>query len=103
MQVIPTSGALSIPNDTGLVVGVDSDLTVGVSGSDVSITNTTSDGDILFKVNDGGVTTTAMTIDGATSLVLLAGVLTESLGAATKAYVDAQVQAVVACLQLVAQ
>ena len=86
-----TSGALSILNDTGLVVGVDSDLTVGVSGSDVSITNTTSDGDILIKVNDGGVSTTAMTIDGATSRVLLAGAPTENLGAATKAYVDAQV------------
>jgi len=86
-----TSGVLSILNDTGLVVGVDSDLTVGVSGSDVSISNTTSDGDILIKVNDGGVTTTAMTIDGATSRVLLAGSPTESLGAATKAYVDSQV------------
>lgn len=86
-----TSGVLSILNDTGLVVGVDSDLTVGVSGADVNITNTTSDGDILIKVNDGGVTTTAMTIDGATSRVLLAGAPTDNLGAATKAYVDSQV------------
>lgn len=86
-----TSGVLSILNDTGLVVGVDSDLTVGVSGADVSISNTTSDGDILIKVNDGGVTTTAMTIDGATSRVLLAGAPSDNLGAATKAYVDSQV------------
>jgi hypothetical protein len=68
-----TSGVLSVLNDTGMVVGVDSDLTVGVSGSDVTIANATSDGDILIKVNDGGVTTTAMTIDGATSRVLVAG------------------------------
>ena len=80
---------LSILNDTGLVVGVDSDFTVGVSGSDVSLSNATSDGDILIKVNDGGVVPTAMTIDGATNHVLLAGAPTESLGAATKAYVDA--------------
>jgi len=86
-----TSGVLSILNDTGLVVGVDSDLTVGVSGSDVSIANTTSDGDILIKVNDGGVTSTAMTIDGATNRVLLAGAPSDNLGAATKAYVDSQV------------
>ena len=82
---------LSILNDTGLVVGVDSDFTVGVSGSDVSLSNATSDGDILIKVNDGGVVSTAMTIDGATNRVLLAGAPTESLGAATKAYVDSQV------------
>lgn len=86
-----TSGVLSILNDTGMVVGVDSDLTIGVSGSDVTIANATSDGDILVKVNDGGVVSTAMTIDGATNRVLLAGAPTDNLGAATKAYVDSQV------------
>jgi len=86
-----TSGVLSVLNDTGMVVGVDSDLTIGVSGSDVSISNTTSDGDILIKVNDGGVVSTAMTIDGATNRVLLAGAPTDNLGAATKAYVDSAV------------
>ena len=88
-----TSGVLSILNDTGMVVGVDSDLTVGVSGSDVTIANATSDGDILIKVNDGGVVSTAMTIDGATNRVLLAGAPTDNLGAATKAYVDSTVSA----------
>lgn len=86
-----TSGVLSILNDTGLVVGADSDFTVGVSGSNVSLSNATQDGDILIKVNDGGVTSTAMTIDGATNRVLLAGAPTDNLGAATKAYVDSQV------------
>jgi len=86
-----TSGVLSILNDTGMVVGVDSDLTVGVSGSDVTIANATSDGDILIKVNDGGVVSTAMTIDGATNRVLVAGAPTDNLGIATKAYVDSAV------------
>ena len=86
-----TSGVLSILNDTGLIVGVDSDFSVGVSGSDVSISNVTSNGDILIKVNDGGVTTTAMTIDGATSRVLVAGAPVDNLGVATKAYVDSSV------------
>ena len=86
-----TSGVLSILNDTGLVVGVDSDLTVGVSGSDVSISNATSDGDILIKVNDGGVVSTAMTFDGATNRVSVAGAPTSSLHIATKAYVDSTV------------
>ena len=86
-----TSGVLSVLNDTGMVVGVDSDLTIGVSGSDVTIANATSDGDILIKVNDGGVVSTAMTIDGATNRVLVAGAPTDNLGVATKAYVDSAV------------
>jgi len=83
-----TSGVLSILNDTGIVVGVDSDFTVGVSGSDVTVSNVTSDGDIIFKVNDGGVTTTALTVDGATSRLVVAGDPTTLLGVATKQYVD---------------
>ena len=86
-----TSGVLSILNDTGLVVGVDSDLTVGVSGSNVQVKNVSSDGDIIFNVNDGGVDTTALTIDGATSRVTVAGAPTASLHVATKAYVDSTV------------
>ena len=86
-----TSGVLSILNDTGLVVGVDSDLTVGVSGSNVQIKNVSSDGDIIFNVNDGGVDTTALTIDGATSRVSVAGAPVASLDVATKAYVDSTV------------
>lgn len=86
-----TSGVLSILNDTGMVVGVDSDFTLGVSGSDISLSNATSDGDILIKVNDGGVVSTAMTIDGATNRVLVAGAPTDNLGIATKAYVDSTV------------
>lgn len=87
-----TSGVLSVLNDTGLVVGADSDFTIGVSGSDVTLSNVTSNGDILFKVNDGGVTTTVMTVDGATGKLLVdSGSPTASTGVATKAYVDAQV------------
>jgi len=61
-----TSGTLGVLNDTGLAVGVDSDLRVSVSGSDVTVQNQTSDGDVIFRVNDGGVTTTVATLDGAT-------------------------------------
>tara|TARA_B100001057_G_scaffold499949_1_gene612673 strand:- start:1193 stop:2647 length:1455 start_codon:yes stop_codon:yes gene_type:complete len=86
-----TSGVLSVLNDTGIVVGVDSDFTLGVSGSDISLSNATSDGDILIKVNDGGVVSTAMTIDGATNRILVAGAPTDNLGIATKAYVDSTV------------
>ena len=68
-----TSGTLGILNDTGLTVGVDSDLTISVSGSDVTIKNVASNGDMKFNVNDGGVDTTALTIDGATSDVIVTG------------------------------
>ena len=83
-----TTGTLGVLNDSGFTVGADSDFRVSVSGSDVTVRNATSDGDILIKVNDGGVTTTALTVDGATSRVLLAGDPTVALGAATKQYVD---------------
>lgn len=62
-----TSGTLGVLNDTGLAVGVDSDMRVSVSGSDVTISNQTSDGDLKLSVNDGGSQTTVINIDGATS------------------------------------
>jgi hypothetical protein len=77
-----TSGTLGILNDTGLSVGVDADLTMSVSGSNVTVKNVTTDGDIIFNVNDGGSDTVAMTIDGATSRVTLAGDPTANLGSA---------------------
>jgi hypothetical protein len=61
-----TSGALSVLNNTGLYVGVNSDLHVSVSGDDVTLANQTEDGDIIFNVNIGGTPTAVMTIDGAT-------------------------------------
>ena len=61
--------SVSILADTGLYVGADSDGHISVSGNDVRIDNDTQDGDLIFRVNDGGVVTTAMTIDGATSVV----------------------------------
>jgi hypothetical protein len=63
------SGRFTISSDDGLVLGAGSDLTVTVSGSDVTFANTTSNGDINFTVNDGGVTKTVMTMDGATGLL----------------------------------
>ncbi len=64
-----TSGTVSIANDGGLIVGSDSDVTVTVDASGGIISNNTQDTDITFKVNDGGATTTVMTIDGSESRV----------------------------------
>jgi hypothetical protein len=64
-----TSGSLGITNDLGLTVGADSDLSVTVDASGVIFSNVISDTDITFKVNDGGVTTTLMHMDGALSRI----------------------------------
>ena len=64
-----TSGTLSIANDGGLIVGSDSDLTLTVDATGTIISNTVPNTDISFKVNDGGTTTTVMTIDGSESRV----------------------------------
>ena len=59
-----TSGTLGIVNDSGLTVGADSDLSITVDSTGAIVSNVISNSDITFKVNDGGVTTTVMTIDG---------------------------------------
>ena len=64
-----TSGTISIANDGGLVVGADSDFTFTVDGTGGVISNAVNNTDITFKVNDAGVTTTVMTIDGSESRV----------------------------------
>ena len=64
-----TSGTLSVANDGGIVVGADSDFTFTVDSSGGIISNTVNNTDISFKVNDGGTTTTVMTIDGSESRV----------------------------------
>ena len=64
-----TSGTLSVANDGGIVVGADSDFSLTVDSTGGIISNTVNNTDITFKVNDGGVTTTVMTIDGSESRV----------------------------------
>ena len=64
-----TSGTLGVVNDSGLTVGADSDLLLTVDATGVNLTNATQDTDISIKVNDGGTTTTVLTVDGATSRV----------------------------------
>jgi len=64
-----TSGTLGIINDSGLTIGNDSDITLTVDATGGIISNVTQDSDITFKVNDGGDTTTVLTIDGSTSRI----------------------------------
>ncbi len=64
-----TSGTLTVANDGGVKVGTDSDLTLTVDSGGAIISNTIVDTDITFKVNDGGTTTTLMTLDGSAARV----------------------------------
>ncbi len=64
-----TSGTLGVINDSGLQVGGDSDLSITVDSTGVIFSNVVSDTDITFKVNDGGSTTTLMTLDGSASRI----------------------------------
>ena len=69
-----TSSSFSILNDTGLILGAGSDIRFSLSSDDLTIAQTTQDKDIIFTVNDGGVTTTLMTMDGSTGLLELPSV-----------------------------
>ena len=64
-----TSGTLGIVNDSGLTIGADNDFKITVDGTGAVIQNITPDTDITFKVNDGGTTTTVMTVDASSSRV----------------------------------
>jgi hypothetical protein len=66
-----TNSSFTIANDTGLILGAGSDITMSLSGDNLTIAQTTQDKDIIFTVNDGGVTTTMMTMDGSTGLLEL--------------------------------
>jgi hypothetical protein len=60
---------LNVANDTGLGVGTNNDLRMSVSSGAVTIQNQTQDGNLIFRVNDGGIPTTVMIVNGATSEV----------------------------------
>ena len=66
-----TNSSFTIANDTGLIMGAGSDITMSLSSDNLTIANTTQDKDIIFTVNDGGATKTLMTLDGSTGLLEL--------------------------------
>ena len=65
------TGTLGILNNTGLSVGVNSDFKASVTGSDVYLRNQTSNGNLVIQINDGGVTTNAISINGSTGIVTI--------------------------------
>ena len=71
-----TTGTLGVLNNTGLTVGLNSDakLSVTLGNSAVNLQNQTADANINIQVNDGGVNTTALTVNGGTALVGVLGI-----------------------------
>ena len=64
-----TTGTIGILNDDGLTIGSGSDVTMKMSSDDFTIAQTTANKDIIFTVNDGGVTTEALRIKGSTGRI----------------------------------
>jgi hypothetical protein len=60
-----TSGTLGILNDGGLTLGSGSDVTMTLSSDNFTIAQTTENKDIIFTVNDGGVTKEVLRMNGA--------------------------------------
>ena len=64
-----TNSRLTIQADDGIRIGAGNDITMTLSSDDFTIAQTTSDKDIIFTVNDGGVTTEALRITGSTGRI----------------------------------
>ena len=68
-----TTGAITVDNDTGVIIGDAQELSISVSSNDVIIAQRSEDKDIKFTVNDGGTTKTIMTMDGSTGNITIDG------------------------------
>ena len=64
-----TTGRLSINTDDGIRIGAGNDITMNLSSDDFTIAQTTQDKDIIFTVNDGGVTKEALRITGSSGRI----------------------------------
>ena len=64
-----TTGRLSISSDDGIRIGAGNDITMSLSSDDFTIAQTTQDKDIIFTVNDGGITKEALRITGASGRI----------------------------------
>ena len=68
-----TTGALTIDNDTGLLVGGSQELTVSVSSNNVTVAQTSQDKDLSFTINDGGSTVVPLKFTGSTGAITMVG------------------------------
>ena len=64
-----TTGRITVQTDDGIRIGAGNDITMTLSSDDFTIAQTTSDKDIIFTVNDGGITKEALRITGSTGRI----------------------------------
>jgi len=57
-----TSGTFSILNDSGLIIGADSDATISVADNNLTFTQNNANESIVFKINKASTVTTALTL-----------------------------------------
>jgi hypothetical protein len=75
-----TTGTLSVLNNTGLFVGVNSDFRATVAGTAVSLLNQTTNGNLNIGVNIGGTPTNSIQINGSTGVVTIPNLVFNSFG-----------------------
>ena len=66
--------SISITNNAGLTVGASNNGRLLTSGNDLFLRNLTSDGNLLIQINDGGVNTTVLNVNGANATVGVTGI-----------------------------
>jgi len=66
--------SISITNNAGLTVGASNNGRLLTSGNDLLLRNLTSDGNLLIQINDGGVNTTVLNVNGANATVGVTGI-----------------------------
>ena len=71
-----TTGALTVDNDTGVIIGDSQELTISVSSNNVTVAQTSLDKDLSFTINDGGVTKTPLAFTGTSGAIALTGDVT---------------------------
>jgi hypothetical protein len=82
------SGTLTIANDTGLYVGVDSDFRASVTGSDVVLRNQTAAGNLTLQVQYAGSATDAIRINGSNAMTTIPNSLTVNTAGGATAIVN---------------
>jgi len=64
-----TTGRLTVQTDDGIRFGAGNDVTMTLSSDNFTIAQTTQDKDIIFTVNDGGITKEALRMNGSTGRI----------------------------------
>ena len=71
-----TVGALTVDNDTGVIIGDAQELTISVSSNNVTLAQTSEDKDFTISTNTGGTQTNRLAITGASGTMAITGDVT---------------------------